>query len=108
MKYLYLFAVPYAISSFYVTRGRDGSYLMCIAIMVFIGFCYDVLFWLMSSSRWTWHAIGHFLTFCSASVFSYSIDAQLEGMAGNMYIMIPVLIIVATGVAVLGNVFLNR
>lgn len=97
----YLFALPFGVVTFYCTQGRDGEFVLLLAGLVLVGIFYVLTLLRTIKTRFSWHSVGHLVLFEAAAVVSSG--NELDGMAGMLYIIAPLVIaiIVFAGVIVL-------
>jgi hypothetical protein len=86
----YLFVLPFAAVTLYCTQGRDGEFVLLLVGLVLVGIFYVLTLLRTIKDRFSWHSVGHLVLFESVAVVSSG--KELDGMAGMLYIITPIVI----------------
>ncbi len=97
----YAWSVPLAVIAFLSSRGVDGNLRLFVVGFGLVGIAY-VLHNLASPGGVSRHHLGHAIVFCMLVAIASLIDSKLDGMAGMLYLMMPVATIGIVLMAVVG------
>ncbi len=97
----YAWSVPLAVIAFLSSRGVDGDLGLFAVGFGLVGMAYVLHNWATPGgvSR---HHLGHAIVFCVLVVIASLIDSKLDGMAGMMYLIMPVATLGIVLIAVVG------
>ncbi len=97
----YAWSVPLAVIAFLSSRGLDGNLRLFVVGFGLVGMAY-VIHNVASSDGVSRHHLGHAIVFCVLVVVASLIDSKLDGMAGMMYLIMPVATLGIVLMAVVG------
>ena len=97
----YAWSVPLAVIAFLSSRGLDGNLRLFVVGFGLVGLAY-VIHNVSSSDGVSRHHLGHAIVFCVLVAIASLIDSQLDGMAGMIYLIMPVATLGIVLMAVVG------
>jgi hypothetical protein len=88
MPILFAYSFAYAFIAYQCSRGLDGELKLFFTLFAIIFICYSVALAGLKARAFT-APFAHFLLAFIAGAVAMSIDAQLDEMAGMLYLMMP-------------------